>query len=429
MRTKCTFRIVLWLAAFAQLAAAQEVVFHPDSTQSLSRRWEWAKTQASQTRFGKGYWIGYSIKRLMGENSTIGSMHIRNGKVQRGPDKSLSELIYGVDMPLQVSRSAEAKPERKMVKDVGLFFLFNSRSGAAAEIKESTFELSVDFEGFSLLWLGPASDESSLDLLARLYREMGSNKMKEEVLSAVGLHGQSVRRRALLAEVLASDETAQVREQAAFWLGQSDDPEALRVLQQTAKSDRALEVRKQAVFAMSQMHLPEVEEALFELARNEAEREVCKEAIFWLAQMGSARAASFLKETIEKTTDTGIQKHAVFALTQLPDEQGVPILLDIAEKHRNAAVRKEALFWLAQTAAERAVPVLKEAIAHDDDWEIQKQAVFALTQLPDDEGVPVLIEIAETHKTPAVRKEAIFWLGQSDDPRATAALLKLVRGQ
>ncbi len=366
MQRQIIARLVLLLAAISQLLYAQEIVRHSDSTQSLGQRWEWAKTQANQTKFKKGYWIGYSIKRLMEENSTIGSMHIENGRIFRS-GKSLSELIYGVDIPLESLRSYKDKENsyRKVVKDVGLFFLFDPRDGALAEIKESTFELSVDFDDFPLLWLGRASEDQSFDLLERLYQPAASNKIKEALISAVGLHGPSMRRRTLLAGVLGGNEATTVRKQAAFWLGQVDDPEALKILRQAAKADRSTEVRKQTVFALSQMKSTEAEDVLIELARNQSDRQICKEALFWLAQKASKRAVDLLKETVQNDADT----------------------------------------------------------------EIQKQAIFALTQLPDHDGIPVLIEIAQTHKNPAVRKDAIFWLGQSEDSRATDALVKLVRGK
>jgi hypothetical protein len=364
MQRQIISRLVLLLAAISQLLSAQDIVKHPDSSLVLSQRWDWAKAQANQAKFKKGYWVGYSIKRLMEENSTIGNMRIENGRTVRD-GKSLAELIYGIELPLNYRTSLQEKSQRKVIKDVGLLFLFDPRDGALAEVKESTFELSVDFDDFPLLWLGRASNEQSLDLVERLYRSVASNKTKEELISAVGLHGQSPRRRIFLARIVTGNEATAVRKQAAFWLGQADDPEALKILRQAAKSDRSAEVRKQAVFALSQMDLPEAEEALFELARNQNDRQACKEA----------------------------------------------------------------LFWLAQRASKRAVDLLKETVNNDADTEIQKQAIFALTQLPDGDGVPVLIEIAQTHKNPAVRKAAIFWLGQSEDTRATDALVKLVRGK
>ena len=93
MQRQIITRLMLLLAAIAQLLFAQEIVKHSDSTQTLTQRWDWAKAQANQTKYKKGFWIGYSIKRLMEESSTIGNMHIENGRIFRD-GKSLSELIY-----------------------------------------------------------------------------------------------------------------------------------------------------------------------------------------------------------------------------------------------------------------------------------------------------------------------------------------------
>ncbi len=362
MCLKGTYKIVLLLAGLAQLTAAQEVLHHPDASQPLNQRWKWAVEQSSQSSFKKGYWIGYSIERLMEENSTIGSMHIKNGRVYRGPGKSLSELIHGIEMPLEVSTHSEAKSERKVMKEVGIFFGYTYGGRDLIKIQESTFSLSVDFKGLPLLWLGEADDEQSLALLEQLYRKASSSNVKEDLIAAAGLHGQTTRRRTFLAGILAGDETASIRKQAAFWLGQNDDPEALRILQQTAKADRSIEVRKQAVFALSQMHLPEAEDVLIELAQNQADREMCKEALFWLAQTAAERAVPLLKDTIDRDADTAIQKQAVFALTQLSDNQGIPVLIDIAKNHRNPAVRKEAIFWLGQSGDSRATEVLLKIV-------------------------------------------------------------------
>jgi len=423
MRTNCTFKVGLLLAVLAQFVAAQEVVRHPDAAQPLQQRWAWAVEQSNQARFKKGYWIGYSIECLMGENSTIGSIHIKNGRSFRGAGKSLSELIHGIAMPLELPSRYEEKSERMVMKEVGIFLGFTSGGDELRKIHESTFELSVDFKGLPLLWLGEAEDEQSLALLERLYRRAAASETKKDLISAVGLHGESAPRRTFLAGVLAGNEASEIRKQAAFWLGQVDDPEALRILQQTAKTDRSTEVRKQAVFAMSQMHLPEAEDALFELARAQADREVCKDAIFWLAQKGSERAAAFLKDIIYKGIDNSeIQKHAVFSLTQLPDKQGTVVLLDIAENHRSAAVRKEALFWLGQSKDLRALRILKQTAQTDRSLELRKQAVFALSQMHMPEAEDVLIELAQNQADREICKEALFWLAQTAAERAVPLL-------
>src|SRR6267378_638206 len=92
---------VLWalLVAAAPLRLpAQMIVRYPDSTRSLApetpglaQRWKGAVDEAKKRGFGKGYWIAYSIQRLMPENSFIGSFYSDT----RRNKPSLGELLTG----------------------------------------------------------------------------------------------------------------------------------------------------------------------------------------------------------------------------------------------------------------------------------------------------------------------------------------------
>lgn len=361
MQLRNAYRIILALVALSHMGIAQEVAYHSDSTNALSRRWAWAMEQAGQSRYKNGYWVGYSISRLMDENSTIGSVNIKNDRVYRLPGKSLSELIYGNPTPMEL-HSAKTKSPQKVLKEVGFFFYIAPRDRAVIKVEHSTFSLSVNFKGMPVLWLGRTAGDPSLDLLEQLYRKALSSDLKEELLSTVSMHDNAARRRAFLAGILSGDEANKVRKQAAFWLGQNDDADALRLLEQTALNDRSTEVRKQAVFAISEMHSTAAENVLIELAQNREDTEIRKEAIFWLAQMASKRAIATLKEALEDDEEAEVQKHAVFALTQLSDDEGIPILIDIAKSHRSRVVRKEAIFWLGQSDDPRAVATLVKIV-------------------------------------------------------------------
>ena len=359
MRPTHSHAVFLALLVLSQRLGAQEVRYAPDSSQALSRRWDWAMQQTGQPQLRNGYWIGYSIRHLMDENSTIGSVYIKDDRVYRGPGKSLSELIYGLPTPKELTSSPTP---RKLMKEVGIFFRYEPRDRDLTKVELSTFSLSVDFKGLPVLWLGRSSDAQSLDLLEGLYRQPSSNRVKEEVIAAVSMHDDAARRRGFLAEILASNEVNSVRKQAAFWLGQNDDPEAVRILKQTARQDRSTEVRKQAVFAMSQMESTEAEDALIELSKHDPSRETRKEAIFWLAQVASKRSIASLQAVLDDDTDAEVQKQAVFALSQLPRDEGIPILINLAEHHRNRVVRKEAIFWLGQSEDPRAVASLVKLV-------------------------------------------------------------------
>jgi len=121
MQLRHAYKTILALVALSQTGAAQEVVHYADSTQALNKRWTWAMDQAARTEFKNGYWVGYSISRLMEENSTIGSVSIKNDRIYRMHGKSLSELIYGNPMPMEL-RYSKTKSAQKVLKEVGFFF-------------------------------------------------------------------------------------------------------------------------------------------------------------------------------------------------------------------------------------------------------------------------------------------------------------------
>ncbi len=336
---------------------AQAVTRHPQPDATLAQKWTWAAGQAAQPAYRDGYWIGYSIERLMGERSFIGAWSTRQ------PRKSLHELIHGVkptfDPFAMQKRHADDGAERKVVKEVALLFGFERGAAQPSKVRVSDLSGQVDLEGRPLLWLGGASDAESLALVQQHYARAGSVDRKENLLMAAAVHEATAPVVSFLAEVLTGREDDDLREKAAFWLGQQDDATALGILKGVAQGDRSTEVREQAVFGISQVALPAATEVLIDLART-GQGDVCKQAIFWLGQQASKRAVEALGGIVRDDPDTEVQKQAVFALTQLPDDQAVPLLIDIARTHRKAAVRKQAIFWLGQSDDPRALEALIE---------------------------------------------------------------------
>jgi hypothetical protein len=89
-----------------------------------------------------------------------------------------------------------------------------------------------------------------------------------------------------------------VREQAAFWLGQSAAREATAGLAQIVDDDDSIEVQKAAVFALSQRDEPERIDTLIGVARTHANREVVRSAFFWLAESEDPRAIDFFEDVL-----------------------------------------------------------------------------------------------------------------------------------
>ena len=434
--------IIFFIFILSNLSFSQKVLKHPNPAEKLDDRWEWALKEAKNNKFKDGFWIGYSVQRLMGVNSFIGSIksHPKSDEIP------LEEIIYGKkaeskeknisdEETLKEAASQALKRihdpnsgEEKIVKDVAILFEFCKKPDPEyiEKVKVSNLSLHVDLDDLPLIWLGKTEDNQSIPLLERLYKNDGSEDVKEKMVTAVGVHEHSDLTVSFLERVLKSDDPDDVREKAAFWMGQQDTERALKILLKTAQKDHSREVRKKAVFGISQIEVAGATEALINLAEKADDDEVREKAIFWLGQGEREKALKFLIKVAKTDPSSDVREKAVFAISQMDSEKALDALIDLAYHANKKSVRKKAIFWLGQKASKKAVAALTDVVDNDSDVEVQKRAVFALTQLPHHEGVPHLIKIAKTHPSREIRKKAIFWLGQSDDERALDALVEIV---
>lgn len=355
-----------------------EVVRPPEGSAPLQAKVDWALARPAGSAAGRTFWIGYGIERLVDERSHIGSYDSRG----LGRELSIADILAGRKDPLapagggdDVRAAAKAaldeldsrgKPGKEVLKELGFFFKFErGKAPVLADVGLSNLDLAFDFEAAPLFWLGKAEDAESLPLIERLFSAHRDEDVRQGLLAAAGCHGSPRLVVPFLAEVLGGDGPDDLRRDAAFWIGQQNDAEGLRLLVRAARSDKSGEVREGAVFAISQVDLPAAVDELIALARGGDRRDV----------------------------------------------------------------RKQAVFWIGQLASEKAGPALEEFARKDGDVEIQEQAVFALSQLPDNQGVEPLIKLAKTHPDPRVRKKAVFWLGECDDPRALETLIAIIKGK
>lgn len=345
---------------------------------TLAARLDRTLAEAVRAAAGRAFWIGYSVERMTGENSHTGSFS--DDRWSRGP--SIADILAGRTGAAAGPGSAgsvheaavaaldridrPSRPEKKVLKELGIFLRYGAgKAPVLAEVRLSDLDLSLDFEGAPLYWLGKAADDQSLALIEGLYGRSKGDEVREHLLAAAGCHGTPRIVLPFLEKVLNGDDPDELRKDAAFWIGQQNDDAGLRLLAKAARADRSEKVREGAVFGISQIDRPAAVDEIIALARGAERRDV----------------------------------------------------------------RKQAVFWLGQMAAKKSGEVLEKIAVEDADLEIQEQAIFALSELPDGQGLDVLVRLAKTHPDPRLRKKAVFWLGESDDPRAVEALIAIVKGK
>ena len=357
------------LSLVTSFLVSQPVMKYAGSDQSLEGRWTWALGQESPAGRDRSFWIGYSIKRLMGADSYILSGRVSSKTM--AARRSLYALVSGDssqrDVRSRLERWSDDHSEIfKRMKDIALLFRVERNSSGLPEVHtldECTMDLGFDLGNTPLLWLGTASDDESVGRLEKLFTTASSDNLKKDIVRAAGIHQSSSLVFQFLTDVLRNGESDEVRAQAAFWIGEQDNPESLKILLNTAEQDKSLNISEQAVYAISRL-------------------------------------------------DTDASTDALISLARSAD---------------SPKIRGKATFWLGQKASQKALATLSDIIANDEETEVQRQALFALSQMHGPEGVERLIKIARTHPNPRIRKQAIQLLGNSDDPKALDALIAIVR--
>ncbi len=335
---------------------AQKVTKHPDESRPLTERIQWGHAQNDNAA---GYWIGYSITKLMRADSYMGSWGGRglttlasligsSEKAELNNGSRGSGFIHG----------RRGKNESLVEKEIGILFYFKRGDRVPADIVMSNVSLNVDLKGKPLVWVFGASQSESIAVLGAMYDTLDRKGVKEDAIRAIGIHDDAPGAYAFLVDVFNTESAKDLREEAIFWIGQQDTEEALTFIRKAIQNDPSTDVREKAVFGLGQMSLDEALNDLIRLARTETNTEVRKSAIFWLGQKAAKRAKDTIEEVIYSKDEVEIQKHAVFALSQYPADEAIPKLIEVAKSHFSVEVRKQAIFWLGESGEPEAVDFL-----------------------------------------------------------------------
>ena len=146
--------------------------------------------------------------------------------------------------------------------------------------------------------VAPAASVELVARLAARRGEAGADdELSERALAGLAFHADPAAPLALV-HLGREGATEDLRAQSLFWLAQTDAPQAARWIREAIARDPASEVREQGVFALSQ--LPDGAPELLALLRESADRDVKRQAIFWLGQSDDPRATAELERLLTR---------------------------------------------------------------------------------------------------------------------------------
>ncbi len=232
----------------------------------------------------------------------------------------------------------------------------------------------------------------------------------------------------LMLDVVRNDPDPEVKAHAAFWLSQVDDPRAIDATIEILNDPTVDEdLKGQAVFALGQTDDPRAGQILRDYAsRSDVDPEVRAMAVHGLAQRPSQENAALLKQLFNDVDDPEVRGQILFALSQMPDAvDGDWLLAIFSDPSEDPEIRELALFMAGQSGNVDA-RVLSQMYDDTDDTEMKGNILFTLTRVDSDAAFEKMLDIARNEEDPELREQAVFWIGQSGDPRAQDVLLEIL---
>ncbi|HEV8122817.1 MAG TPA: HEAT repeat domain-containing protein [Gemmatimonadales bacterium] len=213
----------------------------------------------------------------------------------------------------------------------------------------------------AVFWLSQVGTERAVSALDSILRTSNDRQMQEKAIFALSQVNKGRASAALRAYAERNDAPTELREQAIFWIGQSNNADNARYLQTLYGTLREKELKEKVIFSLSQQNSADNARFIMNIALNESEDiDMRKQALFWAGQQGGS--ITDLVALYAKMTNPEMKEQLIFVYSQRNEKPAVDKLVDIARSDPDREMRKKALFWLSQSNDPRVAEILQQII-------------------------------------------------------------------
>ena len=164
---------------------------------------------------------------------------------------------------------------------------YAARNDAPAEVQEQ-----------AIFWIGQQPSPENAAFLRDLYKKVGTDEAREKVIYALAQMKDQGSTRWLLDLAVDRSVSVEARKQALFWAGQSGASVADLATIYSRATDP--EMKEQLLFTYAQSRDKAAVDKLIEIAKTEKDKGLRSKAIFWLGQSSDPRAARVLQDMLEQ---------------------------------------------------------------------------------------------------------------------------------
>jgi TolA-binding protein len=214
----------------------------------------------------------------------------------------------------------------------------------------------------AIFWLGQSGGESAVAALDSILQSADDDAIREKAIFSLSQHSSSRANQALRDFALKSTAPVSLRENAIFWLGQSNRAENADFLRTIYKSTKERSLKDKIIFSLAQGGRGQSGRWLIEIVTDGTEEvETRKSALFWLGQSGSSISELF--SLYGRLADRELREQMIFVYSQRRERAAVDKLIEIAKSDKERELRKKALFWLSQSKDPRVAELLEEILS------------------------------------------------------------------
>jgi HEAT repeat protein len=213
----------------------------------------------------------------------------------------------------------------------------------------------------AVFWLSQVGTERAVTALDSILRTSRDRELQEKAIFALSQVGKGRAAAALRAYAERTDVPSELRENAIFWIGQSNSADNATYLQTLYSRLNEKELKEKVIFSLSQMNREENVRFIMNIALDESEDiEMRKQALFWAGQQGGSMTD--LVALYDRMKNPEMREQLIFVYSQRREKAAVDKLVEIARSDPDREMRKKALFWLSQSNDPRVAEILQQII-------------------------------------------------------------------
>ena len=287
----------------------------------------------------------------------------------------------------------------------------------------------LDREGILALLVALANigDEQSLNVIFDRFEKTEDDALRAEMVQVFHSIDSPIAVDKLI-EIVQTDSSSRVREQAVWVLQSTEDRRATEVLVGLATNpDEDRKIRKAAIHSLGDDESIEHVDLLKNLALNDPDPEVAEAAIWALANTERDAAFNALREVLVSTTDPELRSRTLHAISSMETRQTLEFLGEMARTEKDPETLRDVVMAIGNFESHEALQILVEIAKSSPDWRTRATAASAMGEFENAAAVRELSSFLAGEENYQARVAAVHALGETEHQAAVEVLLDVAR--